>query len=156
MIQNEWAKKCVEVQNEEEEILIVKMHTGKKPINIVTTYGKQEAGESEAKEEITQQMNMWEQAIIQMQIKGEHILWIGDLNVKVGNDTQGIKGNHSDVTYGGKMLRNIIKKRDLQLINATEKCRGLWTRINTGNKDQKSILDYVIANRKENKGDANR
>ena len=50
-------QKCVEVQNEEEEILIVKMHTGKKPINIVTTCGKQEAGECEAKEEITQQMN---------------------------------------------------------------------------------------------------
>jgi len=91
---------------------------------------------------------MWEQAIIEMQINREHILWIGDLNVKVGNDAQGIKGSHSDITYGGKMLQNIVKKRDMQLINATEKCGGLWTRINTGNKDQKSILDYVIASRK--------
>jgi len=50
----------------------------------MTTYGKQEGGECEVKEEITQQMNSWEQAIIEMQNKGEHILWIGDLNVKVG------------------------------------------------------------------------
>lgn len=32
------------------------------------------------------------------------------------------------------------------LVNRTEKCIGLWTRVNTKNKDEKSILDYVITN----------
>ena len=100
------------------------------------------------KEEITQQMNSWEQVIIEMQNKGEHILWIGDLNVKVGNDEQGIAGNRAEITHGGKILRKMIKKRNMKLINATYKCTGTWTRVNTGNKDQKSILDYVITSEK--------
>jgi len=95
-----------------------------------------------------QQINLWEQIIIEMQRKEEHVLWIGDLNVKIGNDDRGIAGNHSEITHGGKMLRKLIKERDLQVINGTEKCTGLWTRINTRKKDEKSILDYVITSRK--------
>ena len=127
----------MEVKDEkldEEEILIVKVHKGKCPINIMTTYGKQERGEPEDKEDIVRQIDMWEQTIIEMQQKNEHILWIGDLNVKVGSDDQGIKGNHSETTHGGRRIRQLIKRRNLHLINATEKCTGLWTRMNTQRK----------------------
>jgi len=113
----------VEVKDEkldEEEILIVKVHKGKCPINIMTTYGKQERGEAEAKEDIVRQIDMWEQTIVEMQQKNEHILWIGDLNVKVGSDDPGIKGNHAETTHGGRRIRQLIKRRNLQLINATE------------------------------------
>jgi len=133
---------------EEEEILIIRIHKGKHPINMVTTYGKQESGEVGVKEEIVQQINLWEQIIIEMQRKEGHVLWIGDLNVKIGNDDRGIAGNHPEVMHGDRMLRKLTKERDLQLINATEKCTGLWTSINTWKKDEKSILDYVITSRK--------
>jgi len=33
-------------------------------------------------------------------------------------------------------------------MNATEKCTGLRTRINTQRKDERSILDYVITSQK--------
>ena len=46
------------------------------------------------------------------------------------------------------LLRKMIKKRNMKLVNATNKCTGTWTRVNTGNKDQKSILDYVITSEK--------
>jgi len=73
------------------------------------------------------------------------VIWIGDLNVKVGNDKDGIQGHVAEILHGGKLLRKMIKKRNLKLINATNKCKGLWTRVNTKNEDQKSVLDYVIA-----------
>jgi len=103
LVEESWNAKCVEVKDErleEEEILIVKVHKGRCPLNIMTTYGKQERGEAEAKEDIARQIDMWEQIIIEMQQKEENILWIGDLNVKVGNDDQGIKGNHAEITHG--------------------------------------------------------
>ena len=108
----------MEITIEEEEIMIIKLYKGKRPINIMTTYGRQEGGECDAKEEVSHQMNMWEQRIIEMQSKCENIIWIGDLNVKVGNNEQGIEGNHPEITYGGKMLRNLIKKKR----TAADKC----------------------------------
>jgi len=63
---------------EAEEILIVKVHKGKCLLNIMTTYGKQEREEAGAKEDIARQVDrpMWEQIIIEIQQKEEHILWI--------------------------------------------------------------------------------
>ena len=52
-----------EVRKEDEEIVIVKLHKGKVPLNIVTSYGMQQSGE-EVKEKMNQQ---WEQQIIEMQ-----------------------------------------------------------------------------------------
>ena len=114
---------------EAEEILIVTVDKGRCPLNIMTIYGKQERGEAEAKEDIARQIDMWEQIIIEMQQKEENILWIGDLNVKVGNDDQGIKGNHAEITHGGRKIRKLIKDRNLQLMNATEKCTGLYVNL---------------------------
>jgi len=130
LAEESWSAKSVEVKDEkldEEEILIVKVHKGKCPINIMTTYGKQEKGEAEAKEDIVRQIDMWEQTIVEMQQKNEQILWIVDLIVKVGSDGQRIKGNHAEITCGGRRIRQLIKRRNLHLINATEKCTGLWT-----------------------------
>jgi len=121
LVQDNWSAKCVEVKDEkyeEEEILIIKIYKGKRPINIMTTYGRQENGKVEGKEEIAYQKNIWDQIIIEMQRKEDDVIWIGDLNVKVGYDDQGIKGTHSEITHGGKLLRKLIKNRDLQLINS--------------------------------------
>ena len=109
MIQDNWSKKCVDVEvtngNEEnEEILIVKLYKGKIPLNIMTMYGMQESGE-EVKEKVSQQVNTWEQQIIEMQQDNKEI--IGDLNVKIGNDEKGIKGNSPEISLGsaGEYLR---------------------------------------------------
>ena len=42
------------------------------------------------------------------------------------------------------MLRDLIDKYDLTVINTELICSGKWTRISTTNQTQKSILDYVI------------
>jgi len=104
MVQTQWAKKTVEIKDdpdeEHEDILVIKIHKGKSPINIMTTYGKQEG----YKDEIMQQMAAWDQKIVEIQRRGEHVMWIGDLNVKVGNDKDGIQGNVSEISHGGKLL----------------------------------------------------
>ena len=120
MVQNQWAKKTVEIKEdvgeEQEDLLIIKIHKGMCPINIMTTYGKQEGH----KEEIMQQIAVWDQRIVDIQRRGEHLMWIGDLNVKVGNDNEGVQGNAAEISPGGKLLRKMIKKRNLQLINGTD------------------------------------
>ena len=42
------------------------------------------------------------------------------------------------------MLRDLIEKYDLTVVNNEPVCCGKWARISTTNQNQKSILDYVI------------
>ena len=57
--------------------------------------------------------------------KGESTIILGDFNCKVGNY---IKNNKEEVTKGGKLLLNMIKKYNLDIVNRLECCEGLWTR----------------------------
>ena len=73
------------------------------------------------------------------------VMMVGDFNAHIGNDQEGIMGNHAKIGTNGKEYREIIKRNNLVLVNNTEKCKGLWTRIE---KDKKTILDFTITNEK--------
>ena len=85
-------------------MLMVRIFKGRRPINIITIYGIQERTE-ESQEEVKKQMERWEEAIISITRRKEDLVWIGDLNVKIGNDSKGIQGNKGEITKGGKYLR---------------------------------------------------
>ncbi len=68
--------------------------------------------------------------------------------MKIGDN---ITGNHPKITTGGKNLTKIVKKRKLNILNTSDKCQGLWTRISTTDKynvNKKAVLDYALVNQK--------
>ena len=67
-----------------------------------------------------------------------------DFNAHVGCDENGIKGNHNKVNKSGEILRSLIQRRSLHLMNNSKICTGKWTREDPNGT--KSILDMVIAN----------
>ena len=151
LIREDWVKRVIKITEQEEkkeiEVLMVRIFKGRRPINIITTYGIQEESTEESQEEVKKQMEIWEEAVISITRRKEDLVWIGDLNVKRGNGSKGIQGNKEEITKGGKYLRKIIKRQSIELINAGRKCAGLWTRVNTQKKEDKSILDYVMVNK---------
>ena len=74
----------------------------------------------------------------------EKVILVGDFNAHIGNDEEGIKGNIEKINQNGKRLRSLINRRELFIVNDTEKCQGKWTREDTNGS--KSIIDFVIAN----------
>ena len=78
--------------------------------------------------------------------QGEKLILLGDLNCKIGEE---IEGNKPEVSKGGKVLLQMVKKYNLVIVNKTEKCKGLWTREENG---QQSVVDYMII-RKEHEAD---
>ena len=74
----------------------------------------------------------------------ENVLIIGDLNAHIGNDENGIQNNHENINHNGEILRNLMERRELIIVNNTEKCTGMWTR--EDNNGSKSIIDYIITN----------
>ncbi len=75
--------------------------------------------------------------------KDQTVIIVGDFNCKVGGV---IPGNKTEKTSGGKQLLQLRKEQKMELMNATDKCKGLWTRSENGSK---SVLDYVLIS-KEN------
>ena len=58
--------------------------------------------------------------------KCQQVHMVGDFNVKLGNH---IPGNKETVSKGGRQLKRMIKKYNMNIINANEhKCKGKRTR----------------------------
>ena len=70
--------------------------------------------------------------------KEEKILLTGDFNCKIGNT---IKGNREEVSKSGKILKEMVLKQELTILNKSPKCEGKWTRIEG---ETKTILEYLI------------
>ena len=76
-----------------------------------------------------------------------HLLLLRDFNAKIGNDEHGIINGEPYISRNGALLRDVIKHLNLEILNnkATE---GKWTRINSNNINEISIIDYIIYNNK--------
>ena len=124
-----------EIKLHNAEILWYKIDNGRAKVNLGVVYMPQESRTKLDKlKEIYKKI---EEQVKQAREKNESILIMGDLNCKIGKE---IKDNKEEISKGGKLLINIMKKHRMKAVNA-EKCNGLWTRIEG---DQKSVLDYVI------------
>ena len=69
---------------------------------------------------------------------GEKILVAGDFNAKIG---EYIEGNKNEVSKNGEIFLEMIKHEELEVLNKSDKCKGVWTRIEGMNR---SVIDYVI------------
>ena len=98
------------------------------------------------KEKISNQFTYLEELIQNIEQAGEDYILIGDLNAKIGNKENGIIGNNENTNEAGKALTNLEIKTKGIIVNKTEKCKGKWTRVNTQNEKERSILDYVMTN----------
>ena len=60
---------------------------------------------------------------------------------KIGNGEQGIPNGDPKIIPNGKRLTNLTNNFNLKILNKSPKCKGKWTRINTKNENEKSIID---------------
>ena len=116
--------------------------TDKQQLCIGVFYGKQESYSSEkTQDEYTYLQNTISSYIAQ----GTHVIILGDFNAKLGNDSHGgIPGGDSIISRNGRMLKQLIESCYMVLGNASPVCKGIWTRVNSQNKSEKSVLDYVL------------
>ena len=75
-------------------------------------------------------------------LAGDFVFLVCDFNAKLGR--QFISGDIHDISGNGKRLLNIVKEFNLDVSNSSQKCTGIFTRVNNKSPDEKSVLDYVI------------
>ena len=105
------------------------------PLMIGVYYGKQESRTS--KEGIENEMDMLRKEIMEMKCEGE-ILIVMDGNGKIG-----LLGE--PVSRNGRMLMEVFKQTELEIMNLSTKCEGKVTRIAKRKNEQNSAIDFVVA-----------
>ena len=133
----------VEEGENDDEFIITRHSQFLKPINIINCYGEQEGRNSN--NEIEERFLKICAHLKNIEDRNEEAIFLGDMNKLVGNGPLGIKGNNPKVTFGGKLIHNLLKTEKYTLVNNTEKCvGGPFTRIDPGNPNTKSCLSLII------------
>ena len=77
--------------------------------------------------------------------RGEACLLIGDLNRAVGAEPWGIKGNKTNISFGGQLVRDLLEQEEYILLNNLDLIEGgPWTWVSRSDPGIKSCLDLAI------------
>ena len=102
-------------------------------------------GETESRSSKNELEERWERIkaeLEKVEMKGELIVVIGDLNKQVGDI---IKGNTIKESFGGKLIKDLLETKKYILVNATSKVvGGPFTRFDPAYHDRKSCIDLVM------------
>ena len=124
------------------EILVVEVCVKSLTVRLLTAYGPQE----DAREDIINKFySNLEEEIVRCEQEGYALIAELDCNAKLGCGI--IEGDPNTMSSNGKILWDIIMRRECSILNGSDKCTGTITRsrMKSGVKEE-SILDYVIVN----------
>ena len=128
---------------EKDEFIITRHSQFLPPINVINCYGETESRST--KKEIDERWQRLLEKILRIETANESIILIGDLNKLVGNGEFGVQNNTEKVTYGGKLIHNLLSDGKYMLVNNSDKCvGGPFTRVDPANPSCLSCLDLVI------------
>jgi exonuclease III len=128
--------------DEEVEILVVEVTINSMRIRFLTGYGPQE----DSSEDIINKFYAGlEEEILLCEQENCGLIAELDCNAKLGKEL--IQGDPNTMSNNGKMLWEIMERRECTVINTTKKCNGVITRSRQkGKTKEESVLDYVIVN----------
>ena len=122
------------------EILVVQAEFSDKKCRFINAYGPQEGAD---RSHILEFYSKLDQEIKNAKILECLIFLEMDANAKLGCDI--IPGDPHTLSSNGEYLLDIIQSNNLVILNADEKCEGLFTRERkTVTNHEKSIIDYAI------------
>ena len=132
--------KLIEEHNDDFELLVVEVKTNEKEIRIISGYGPQENWEEDKRLPFFLAM---ETAIERAELAGKSIFIECDANSKLGK--QYIPKDPHAISPNGRLLADIIDRRNLIVCNGTEKCTGAITRKRVTRKTcEQSAIDVVL------------
>ena len=126
------------------EIIVTELELKEMTIRFLTGYGPQE---DDSADKINKFYCTLEEEIIKCEDRNCGLIIEMDCNAKLGKNI--IQGDPHDMSGNGKLLWDVIQRRNCCVVNATEKCKGTITRSRTKGKiKEESVIDFVIVNQK--------
>ena len=116
--------KVCEGKDDDDEYIITRLDHVIPAVNIVNIYGQQKC--RTAKDKLLESWGRLEKVLDEIEDREESFLIMGDLNRAVGSDDWGVAGNHGKVSYGGQLVRDMVKRRNCVILNNMAE-GGPWT-----------------------------
>ena len=98
----------------EDEFLVTRLECFQPALCVVNCYGEQR---KTSKEEVENKWRRLREVLEGIRARKEFCLLLGDQNKLVGNDQYGVPGNSSEISLGGKLLRELISTGNWCLVN---------------------------------------
>ena len=129
--------------NENINMLGIRIELLNNHIRVYTAHLKQSSRNE--RDVINVQFQEIQQQFKQANTRNESMIAIMDVNAHVGSE--GVYGCQDTQDWCGKQILELIKEEDLILVNNTDKCRGIVTRVDPRNGTETTI-DLAICNKK--------
>ena len=107
---------------DKDEFILTRHSQFNPPINVLNVYGEIESRSNTR--EIEERWGRLLKIISRIELCNESLILIGDMNKAIGNGQYGVKGNTSKVSFGGKLIHNLLSGGKYQLVNNSTKCVG--------------------------------
>ena len=128
---------------EDDEFMITRLDHINPPLNIVNIYGGIETRMEN--QEILESWGRIKLELDKIRDRNEFCLLVGDVNRAIGSGSFGIKGNRPRVSYGGKLLIELLETGEYILGNSNHKVEGgPWTWVSRADSRVRSCIDLVI------------
>ena len=127
-------------QGDDADFVTVRLKNNREGIRLILAYGPQENDPETNRNLFYQNLSI---QIEQAFLSGDSVIMVGDFNAKLGKDVIG--GDVHPMSPNGKLLFFLCNKYNLFILNSSNLCKGVFTRIhNYRNKVEKSVLEYVL------------
>ena len=143
-VKNEISKFCqpiedLETQNQDVAWIQINLHN-KEKLCIGCYYGKQE---NEDRQVVEREFSQLRSQIIKAKTIGQ-VIMTGDINAKLKIEKEGIT---QEISTNGELLQTLLEDLELEAIS-TKSNTGTWTRQHRQKTDEKSVIDYIIVEKK--------
>ena len=128
-----------------DEYIITRVANFSPALNVVNCYGEQRKLKNT---EVEAKWSRLMKELANVRARNEFCLLAGDLNKLVGCDFLGIPGNHSELSYGGKLLRELLSTENWFLINGMGEevvLGGPFTRQDPATGKQSALDLFVVS-----------
>ena len=126
------------------EILAIELNLKCMKLRVATAYGPQEDA---PQDQINEFHSKLEELIIQCNDDGCGLILEMDCNAKLGKNI--IEGDPHEMSPNGRLLWDIVRRRNCCVVNASKNCRGVITRSRKKKgKEEQSAIDFLVVNSK--------
>ena len=122
-----------------EDIIVVRIQMSKFAVRVILGYAPQETEPVELREHFFTELEI---EVQNCKFADEVPLVMGDMNAKIESG----EGEITALTSNGKLLLELIKNQEIDVLNFHESCVGKWTHVirTTGSS---SVLDYILSDK---------
>ena len=128
-------------ESNEKNILSSKVVYPECTVRFILVHGPQESEEAEKKNEFYESLMV---EIERGKASDDNVIILGDMNARIEKNELK-SGTIEDTSTNGKLLKAVVEKYQLEVLNFHPNTVGKWTRIQKKKKAiEKSIIDYIM------------